>query len=155
MPIKKVKEFLDERGVKYTTAKHPEAYTAQEIAASAHIPGKELGKTVIVQLDGRKAMAVLPASYQLDHQKLADLAEAKSVEIVSENEFKELFPECETGAMPPFGNLYDLEVYVAEPLPDDDEVSFNAGSHTELIRLSYADFERLVKPVVGDFARKE
>lgn len=155
MPIKKVTEFLDQNGVKYATIKHSEAYTAQEIAASAHIPGKELAKTVIVKLDGTKAMAVLPASYQIDTGRLAKLAGARKAEIASEVEFKELFPECDVGAMPPFGNLYDLKVYVAEALAEDEQIAFNAGTHTELIQLSYADFKRLVKPTVGEFAKKE
>ncbi|MCK4271466.1 YbaK/EbsC family protein [bacterium] len=155
MPAKKVAQFLDNHKVKYVMVKHSTAFTAQEIAASAHIPGKELAKTVMVKLDGTMAMAVLPASYRVDFKGLKKLTGAKKVELASEDEFQRLFPECEIGAMPPFGNLYDMAVYVANPLPDDDEIAFNAGSHTELIRLHYADFQRLVEPVVADFGQKE
>jgi Ala-tRNA(Pro) deacylase len=155
MPAKKVAQFLDSHKVKYVMVKHSTAFTAQEIAASAHIPGKELAKTVMVKLDGTMAMAVLPASYRVDFKGLKKLTGAKKVELASEDEFQRLFPECEIGAMPPFGNLYDMAVYVANPLPDDDEIALNAGSHTELIRLHYADFQRLVEPVVGDFGQKE
>ena len=155
MPARKVAEFLDSHGVKYVTVKHSGAYTAQEIAASAHVPGKELAKTVVVKIDGKMAMAVLPASYRVDFGRLKDLAGATKVALASEQDFRDAFPECEVGAMPPFGNLYRMDVYVAAPLPQDDQIAFNAGSHTELIRLSYADFERLVEPTVGDFAEKE
>jgi Ala-tRNA(Pro) deacylase len=155
MPAKKVTQFLDEHKVKYVAIKHSAAFTAQEIAASAHIPGKELAKTVMVKIDGTMAMAVLPASYRVDFKGLTKLTGAKKVELASEGEFQELFPECEIGAMPPFGNLYDMKVFVANPLPEDEEIAFNAGSHAELIKLHYADFQKLVEPAVGDFADKE
>jgi Ala-tRNA(Pro) deacylase len=152
MPVKKLKDFLDRERVKYVTLTHSRAYTAQEIAASAHIPGRELAKTVMVKLDGRMAMAVLPASFKIDFDRLKEAAGAKSVGLATEDEFKGMFPDCEVGAMPPFGNLYGMEVYVAERLVEDDEIAFNAGSHTELIRLSYKDFSRLVKPKVVRFS---
>ena len=148
MPVKKLKEFLDENGVKYVIISHSHAYTAQEIAALAHIPGKELAKTVIVKIDGKMAMAVLPASYKVKLHLLEDAANADKVELADEHEFKGLFPECEIGAMPPFGNLYDMAVFVSESLAEDKEIAFNAGSHTELIRLAYSDFEKLVQPKV-------
>lgn len=155
MPAQKVAQFLDDRNVKYVLIKHSPAFTAQEIAASAHIPGRELAKTVMVKLDDKMAMAVLPASYRVDMEALKKTAGVKKVELASENEFQRLFPQCEIGAMPPFGNLYDMPVYVANPLPEDDEIAFNAGSHAELMKLHYADFEKLVKPEVGDFGEKE
>ncbi len=148
MPVKKLKEFLDENRVKYVTISHSLAYTAQEIAASAHVPGKELAKTVIVKADGRMAMAVLPASLKLNFNLLADALGAKKVELATEREFKQLFPDCELGAMPPFGNLYGMEVFVAESLTEDKEIAFNAGSHTELMRLPFEAFSTLVKPKV-------
>jgi len=148
MPVKKLKEFLDENRVKYVTISHSLAYTAQEIAASAHIPGRELAKTVMVKADGRMAMAVLPASLKVDFRLLADTIGAKKVELATEREFKQLFPDCELGAMPPFGNLYGMEVFVAESLTEDKEIAFNAGSHTELMRLPFEDFLGLVKPKV-------
>ncbi len=152
MPVKKLKDFLDKTKTKYVSIKHSPTYTAQEIAASAHIPGKELAKTVMVKLDGKLAMAVLPASFRVDLNRLKDAAGVGVVEIANEQDFKNLFPECELGAMPPFGNLYDMDVYVAQSLTEDEEIAFNAGSHTELIKLAYKDFEKLVAPKVVEFA---
>jgi len=154
MPINKLKGFLDSKEVKYVTIRHSTAYTAQEIAASAHIPGKELAKTVIVKIDDKLAMTVLPASFKIDFNHLKSLTGASKVELATEEEFKYRFPGCEIGAMPPFGNLYDLDVFVAKSLTDDEEIAFNAGSHSELIRLSYADFERLVGPKILKFSLK-
>ena len=151
MPVKKVKEFLDGAGVKYIVVSHAPAYTAQEIAASAHIPGRELAKTVMVKLDGKMAMAVLPASHVVDFDKLKQVAGSAKAELASEDEFRSLFPECEVGAMPPFGNLYDIPVYAERGLTEDEEIAFNAGSHKELFRMAYRDFENLVKPTTGDF----
>jgi Ala-tRNA(Pro) deacylase len=152
MPVKKLKEFLDARGVKYVTIGHSVAYTAQEIAASAHIPGRELAKTVVVKLDGKLALAVLPATARVDLERLSEAAGAKRAELASEAEFEGIFPGCELGAMPPFGNLYDLEVYAAERLAEDEQIAFNAGTHTELIQMSYVDFERLARPRVVKFS---
>ena len=154
MPVKKLKEYLDSHQVKYVTISHSPVYTAQEIAGSAHIPGKELAKTVMVKIDGKVAMAVLPASYRVDFDLLKKAAGASSVELASEKEFENMFPDCEIGAMPPFGNLYGMEVFVAASLTEDTEIAFNAGSHSELIRLSYKDFERLVKPKIVKFSHK-
>ena len=148
MPAKKLKEFLDSEKVKYVTIGHSVAYTAQEIAASAHIPGQELAKTVVVKLDGEMVLAVLPATARVDLELLRKASGAKSAELARENEFAGIFPGCELGAMPPFGNLYGLEVFVAQRLTEDEQIAFNAGTHIELIQLSYADFERLVRPRV-------
>ena len=148
MPVKKLKQFLDKEKIRYVSISHSPAYTAQEIAASAHIPGKDLAKTVMVKLDGQMAMVVLPATRQVDFEAVKKKAGAKKVELANEKEFKDLFPECEIGAMPPFGNLYGMKVFAADALTKDAEIAFNAGSHTELIRLAYKDFERLVKPTV-------
>lgn len=152
MPVQKLKQFLDSENVKYVTVSHSTAYTAQEIAASAHVSGKNLAKTVMVKVDDKMAMAVLPATYKVDLKRLKKALGAGDVELAGEGEFKDMFPGCEPGAMPPFGNLYDMEVFVAEPLTEDEEIAFNAGSHTELVQLSYKDYERLVKPKVLDFA---
>ncbi len=154
MPVRKLKELLDANGVKYVTISHSKAYTAQEIAAAAHIKGKELAKTVMVKLDGKMAMAVLPASFALDLILLRQAAGGASVELASETEFRDLFPGCETGAMPPFGNLYDMDVFVAESLTEDEQIAFNAGNHTELIQLAYKDFERLANPKVARLASR-
>ncbi|WP_299577222.1 aminoacyl-tRNA deacylase [uncultured Sunxiuqinia sp.] len=152
MPIKKLKDYLDKNNIEYITIRHSLAFNAQQIAATTHIPGKELAKTVMVKIDGKMAMAVLPASYLVKLDVLKELIGAKKVELANEMEFKHLFPECEIGAMPPFGNLYDMEVFVAESLAEDEEIAFNAGTHVELIRMTYADFERLVQPVVLAFS---
>lgn len=152
MPVQKLKDFLDSQKVKYVVISHSTAYTAQEIAASAHIPGQQLAKTVVVRLDGQLAMSVLPASYKVDLAALKEATGAQQVELAGEPEFRSQFPECELGAMPPFGNLYDMPVYVDESLTRDEMIAFSAGSHTELIKLSYKDFEALVKPKVLKFA---
>jgi Ala-tRNA(Pro) deacylase len=152
MSLSKVKAFLDSRGVKYVAISHSKAYTAQGIAAIAHISGRELAKTVIVKLDGDLAMAVLPASFQVDLAELRKQTGVRTAELATEREFKQHFPDCETGAMPPFGNLYGIPVYVDGTLTEDREIAFNAGSHYELIKLSYADFDRLVKPEIMNFA---
>ena len=154
MPVDKLKNYLDENDVKYVTIRHSPAFTAQEIAASAHVPGRELAKSVMVTVDGRMAMAVVPASHHVELELLAATAGAAKVELASEDEFARLFPDCEVGAMPPFGNLYGLETFVADRLAEDDEIAFNAGNHTELIRLAYKDFERLVEPKVLSFATR-
>ena len=148
MPIRKLRDFLDSNHIRYFIISHSPVYTAQEVAASAHIPGKELAKTVMVTIDGKLAMAVLPASYKLDFDKLKDAAGTRDALLASEEDFADMFPGCEVGAMPPFGNLYGMKTYVAEELAEDEEIVFNAGNHMELLRLSYADFEQLVKPLV-------
>ncbi len=153
MPIEKLKEFLDTNGARYTTINHSIAFTAQEIAARTHIHGKELAKTVIVKTGDRMLMAVLPASYRVDLGLLSQ-AVASTVQLASEQEFQSKFPNCELGAMPPFGNLYDMNVFVDGSLAEDEEIAFNAGTHTELVRLAYKDFERLVKPRKANFAVK-
>ena len=152
MILTKLVEYLDENRIRYVNVSHSTAFTAQDVAESVHIPGKEMAKTVIVWMDGAMSMIVLPASSMIDFNKLKEVSGAKSVELASESEFKDRFPECEIGAMPPFGNLFNTRVYADKMLSDDREISFNAGSHHELIRLPYSDFERLVKPGVGSFA---
>src|SRR6266487_3554081 len=151
MPARKLKDFLDGQKVKYVVITHSPAYTAQEVAASAHVSGKDMAKTVIVKLDGKPAMAVLPANRKIVLQDLRDITGTEQVRFATEDEFRSLFPDCETGAMPPFGNLYGMDVYVAPELAEEEEIAFNAGSHTELIKLAYRDFERLVKPKVMSF----
>jgi Ala-tRNA(Pro) deacylase len=151
MPVKILKEFLDREKVKYVSIVHSPAYTAQEVAESAHITGKEMAKTVIVELDGKMAMAVLPANRKIVLQDLREVTGCDEVKFASEEEFKKRFPDCETGAMPPFGNLYGMEVYLAESLKGSHEIAFNAGSHTEVMKLAFGDFERLVHPKVTSF----
>ena len=151
MPVRKLKEFLDREKIKYVSIVHSTAYTAQEVAASAHVTGKELAKTIIVELDGEMAMAVLPANRKIVVQDLRDITGSDQVKFASEEEFKKRFPDCETGAMPPFGSLYGMEVYMADSLRENDEIAFNAGSHTEVIKMAFKDFERLVHPKVVQF----
>jgi len=153
MPSRKLKELLDKNNIKYITIQHSPAYTAQEIAASARIHGKELAKTVIIKKDGKLAMAVLPANYHVDVEVLKKATGANSLTIATEQEFKDAFPECEIGAMPPFGNLYGMETFAEDSLAENKDIVFNAGTHTELIRISYADFVNLVKPKILTFIK--
>jgi Ala-tRNA(Pro) deacylase len=151
MIFKKLVEFLDSHQVKYVNVTHSTAFTAQDVAESAHIPGKEMAKTVIVWMDGAMAMAVLPASCMVDFNKLKEVSGAKSIELASESEFKDRFPECEVGAMPPVGNLFNMKVFADKMLAEDREIAFNAGSHHELIRMPYTEYQQLVKPTLGSF----
>jgi len=146
MSMSKIKKFLDTNKIKYVIIQHSPAYTAQEIAATAHISGKELAKTVMIKIDGKLAMAVLPASYKISFDQLKEALDVDDVKLAQEQEFMNKFPDCEVGAMPPFGNLYGLDVYVAESLSEDEEIAFNACSHTELIKMRFEDYEELTKP---------
>jgi Ala-tRNA(Pro) deacylase len=148
MPLQKLREFLDGHGIRYVVISHSRAYTAQETAESAHIKGQEFAKTIIAKLDGEMAMAILPASEKVDLDLLAAAADAKKAELASEHEFQSRFPQCEVGAMPPFGNLYGMDVYVEESMAGDEKIAFNAGAHTELVQLKFGDFVKLVKPKV-------
>jgi len=149
MPVQKLKKFLDDHNIKYVSIKHSLAYTAQEVAASTHIRGKKIAKTVMIKVDGKMAMAVLPASLRIDLDMLKKATDGKKVEIAGEQEFQDLFPDCAVGAMPPFGNLYDMEVFVDSSLKEENDIAFNAGSHTELIQLAYKDFERLARAKIA------
>jgi Ala-tRNA(Pro) deacylase len=152
MVSSKLTEYLDNNHIKYTKIAHDQSFTAQEIAATAHVRGKDLAKTVMIKIDNKLAMAVLPALYKIDFDLLKKATGAKNIELASEEEFEDIFPDCDIGAMPPFGNLYGIDVYVAEKLTEDEEIAFNAGSHTELIKLSYKDMERLVHPKIVKLA---
>ena len=154
MPARIIKEFLDKNSIKYVSVKHSRAFTAQEIAASAHIHGKRIAKTVVLKIDGKLVFAVLPATYKIDFKLLKESLGAKDIRLANEQEFKDKCKGCEVGAMPPMGNLFDMETYVAASLVEDEEIAFNAGNHTELIRMSYVDFEKLVKPKVLRFSNK-
>ena len=152
MPLSKLRTFLDSHHIKYLVISHSLAYTAQGVAALAHVSGKQLAKTVIVKIDGVLAMAVLPASCHVDMNQLQKLTGAQAVELASEREFKDAFPDCETGAMPPFGNLYDMAVYADTSLADHEEITFSAGTHRELVRMKWDDMLRLVSPTVHELA---
>jgi Ala-tRNA(Pro) deacylase len=146
MPAKKLKEFLNSQSIKYVNIQHSPAYTAQEVAALAHVSGRDFAKTVIVKIDDIMTMVVLPANRKVVLSDLREMLGSDKVKLATEEEFKGRFPDCEIGAMPPFGNLYGMEVYVAPSLASEPEIAFNAGSHTEVIKLAYQDFERLIKP---------
>ncbi len=154
MPIQKLRQFLDENDVKYIVITHSKAYTSQGIAATAHVSGNELAKTVMLKKDSELCMAVLPASRLVDLAAFAQLTDSREVCLASERDFKDRFPDCEVGAMPPFGNLYAVPVFADTSLARDKEITFNAGSHLELIKLAYSDFERLVEPTMFDFASR-
>ena len=151
MPLQKLKDFLDRNKVKYVSIVHPPAFTAQDIAAAANVSDKEMAKPVMVKIDGEMIVVVLPASMKVDFNRLLDATGAEEVELAHEAEFAHLFPGCALGTMPPFGNLFGLRTFVAEELTEDTEIAFNAGSTTELIKLAYKDYERLVQPRVLPF----
>jgi Ala-tRNA(Pro) deacylase len=146
-----VEKLLKNEGVSYDVIKHPTAYTAQEEAAASHISGYEWAKTVIYFTDeDEPIMAVLPASYHVNQGKLAKLAGSSSLRLAEESDFAGLYPNCEPGAMPPLGNLYGQRVFVDQRLADDEEIVFNAGNHSEAVRMRYAEYEKLAKPTVGE-----
>jgi Ala-tRNA(Pro) deacylase len=152
MALSQLVDYLDAHSVKYMIISHSPAYTAQGIAGLTHISGKELAKTVMVKLDGKLAMAVIPAKYHVDMQALRKAARAGTVALATEAEFQDRFPECETGAMPPFGVLYGLPVYADDSLVVDKEIAFNAGTHHELIRMAWDDYKMLAGPKIVRFA---
>ena len=152
MPAKRVTQYLKKEKVKYKTLKHKSAYTAQEVAASAHIPGRQLAKSVMIEIDGEMAMAVLSAVYQIDFKGLKKALGVKKIKLATEKKFEDYLPDCEMGATPPFGNLYDMKVIVDQELTTEEMIAFCSGTHTELIQLSYQDFENLVKPEVIKFS---
>ncbi len=154
MPAERLVSYLDQNKVKYITIKHSLAFTAQETAASAHIPGKAMAKTVMINIKGKLAMAVLPASDKINFSELKESLGVDPVKLAHEKEFLNLFPDCEVGAMPPFGNLYGMDVYVAKSLTENEKIAFNSCSHSELIQMKYKDFERLVQPKVFEFSFK-
>jgi len=146
--LRRLSEFLDQNGVRYLTIRHSPAFTSQEIAATAHIPGKEIAKTVIARIDGGISMIVVPASHMVDFSLVRKTLPAHSTELATEAEFKGLFPECEVGAMPPFGMMFGIPVVADISLAANEQIAFNAGNHYELIKMSYRDFERLNHPVL-------
>ena len=154
MLAKSIREYLDGQHVPYSTISHGASYTAQEIAATAHISGKNLAKTVMIKLDGKMVMAVVPAAYHVNFHLMKELTGATNIELAREDEFMDLFPDYETGAMPPLGNLYGLDVYVAESLAEEDAIAFNAGTHTDLIKMAFTTFARLVKPKILRFSTR-
>jgi Ala-tRNA(Pro) deacylase len=153
MLAKKLETFLEDNHVPYVALPHAAAFTAQGVAATTHVHGWELAKTVVLKVDDGYVLAVLPAPAHVDLRRFRDQVGAKAVSLATEREFQDLFPGCELGAMPPFGNLYGLPVYVEADLARDKSIVFNAGTHSEAMRMEYADFERLVRPKVARFGR--
>ena len=151
MTLSKLRKFLDLNHVKYLVISHSLAYTAQGVAALAHVSGKKLAKTVIVKIDGILAMAVIPASFHVGLERIRKVTGAQTIEVATEVEFKDAFPDCETGAMPPFGLLYDMPVYADKSLAENEEITFSAGTHRELVRMNWDDLLRLVNPTVDQF----
>jgi Ala-tRNA(Pro) deacylase len=146
MATRRIREFLDGSNVKYALISHSPAYTAQEVAASAHVPGKELAKTVMVKVDGVLAMAVVPANREVEMGLLRSAVNARRVDLASVADFAHRFEGCQLGAMPPFGNLFGIDTYVDKDLAKEEYIAFNAGSHTDVIVLRFDDFRRLVRP---------
>lgn len=146
--LRRLKDYLEREKVPYEVLTHGEAYTAPELAQALHVPGKELAKVVMVKADERFVMTVLPANWKVDLKRLKEVFRTSHARLATEEEFKGLFPDCELGAMPPFGNLYGLEVYVDRSLTADEEIVFQAGTHREAVKLRYNDFASLVRPAV-------
>ena len=140
--------YLDKNNVSYMSIHHAPAPTTQEIAQRAHVSGKHLAKTVIIKIEDRLAMLVLPANRHVDFGALRSTLGRTDVNLSSESEFKNSFPDCDVGMMPPFGNIYNMDTYVAEPLTEDDRIAFNSGDDDELIQISYKDYQALVRPTV-------
>jgi len=151
---KRLENALHEKHVWYKELVHTEAYTAQEIAATMHVKGRELAKPVMVRADGQLVMTVLPASRKVNFGKLKAALGKKDVKLAKEEEFKAMFPDCEPGAEPPFGNLYDVQTLVDESLTHDENIYFNAGTHYEAVEMKYKDFEDIVKPQVAEFGEQ-
>ena len=153
MPIPAhISVFLDSRHIPYQAFSHSRAYTAQGTAQAQHLSGKRLAKVVmIIANDQKPIMAVVPASHRVDLEQLGQVLNMNGIRLATEEEFKDLFPECELGAMPPFGNIYHMEVWIDEKLKSYPAISFNAGTHAEIIQMAFADFDRLVQPKVASF----
>ena len=148
----RLEKYLRDNGVEFKAVSHPTVFTAQEIAAAEHVPGRQFAKVVMVLADGQGVMLVLPASHHVDLPKLKSALKVKDARLAKESEFQGIFPDCDTGAMPPFGNLYNIPVYADAALTGDPEIVFNAGSHRDTLRIKYSDYARLARPTVITFA---
>lgn len=144
----RLKELLDSSGARYTTIPHPTTYESSRTAEVTAVPGREFAKAVILKADDRLCMAVLPAPDQVHLEDLRRSLGARSLTLADEDEIREAFPDCDLGAMPPFGGLYGIEVFVSPHLRQDEVIAFNAGSHDEALRMRYEDYERLARPNV-------
>lgn len=151
----RLESFLQDRGAHFEVDEHRETFTAQSTAQVEHVPGKHFVKVVMVKADGDLVMMCVPAPHAVDLDEAAEVLDADSVSLASEEEFRDVFADCDVGAMPPFGNLYDVPVWVDQALTEDDWIVFNACSHTRAIRMAFDEFERLVQPRVARFSRRE
>ena len=149
----RILQYLDQHGVAYARRTHREAFTARELAVAEHVPPFQVAKTVVFREDNQYGMAVLCADCAVDMHELRMILGNPRLRLASERELAELFPECEVGAMPPFGNLFHMPVYVDSRLAREEMIEFNAGTHRDVIRMRFQDFDKLVKPQVVDFAR--
>ena len=149
--LRRLQEYLDANHMPHEVLSHEEAYTAPEIAHTLHVSGKMLAKVVMVKADERFVMAVLPSNWKIDFDRLKEAVSSSRVRLATEDEFKGLFPDCEIGTMPPFGNLYGIDVYVDQSLTEDETIVFQAGTHFGAIKLRYEDFANLVHPKVAEF----
>jgi Ala-tRNA(Pro) deacylase len=149
----RLEEYLRNHGVQFEAQHHRVAYTAQDVAASEHIPGKYLAKVVMVVADGRLVMLALPAPHHVELDRARAALNASEVRLATESELSGAFQDCEVGALPPFGNLYNVPVYVDPYLAEDEWIVYRAGTHTDTHKISYADFERLVHPTTAEIAR--
>jgi len=148
----RMEKYLRENGVGFEIKVHEQAFTMQEVAAALHVPGNQVAKVVIVCADDQKVMLVLPAPYRMNIDLVRDMVGAQEARLAKEDEFTDLFPDCATGAMPPFGNLYGVPVYVDRSMGEEPDMVFRLGTHRETIKMAYADFVRLAQPIVGDFS---
>ncbi len=154
MTLEKLCAYLDQNQVPYTHTVHPIAYTAREVAAAEHIPPREVAKTVVIAGDSGYQMLVIPGNMLVDFQELRTVLGFSHVRLATETELSQLFPDCDLGAMPPFGNLYGVAVYVDNSLARDEKIAFNAGTHRDVIHVKFADFKRLVNPAMVSLARE-
>ncbi len=147
----RMEQYLRDNGVPFEVMTHSQAYTMSEVAAALHVSGKQVAKVVVVKADGAMAVLVVPSPRRLNFAQVRDLLGAKEVSLAKEEEFSDLFPDCAPGAMPPFGNLYDVPVYADQSLEEREEIIFRVGTHQEVFKIPYTDFDRLAEPVVGEF----
>jgi Ala-tRNA(Pro) deacylase len=148
----RLERLLEESGAAFEVIDHPLAFTAQEEAAASHVSGRHWAKTVAVLVDGEPALAVVPATRRLDLDKLRKVVGTEDVQIAREAEFQGLYPDCELGAMPPFGELYGQRTFIDEILREEELIAFHAGDHRTAIEMGYSDFERLCEPVPADLS---
>ena len=151
----RIRDYLDSQNVPYATLHHSQAFTAQEVAHSLHVSGKKCVKVVVAKGDNKPVLVVLPASFRLDFQELKSALKASHVEMVTESELVGLFPDCDLGAVPPFGNLYGMGIWVDRAVANAENIVFCAGTHEDCIRMSYSDFAKLTMPHLGHFSQPE